>query len=93
MSHAADNAKELKVVLERDLGRVVGWVKENNLKLNVKKTQLLMLSRKSRAQEVESTKVTMDGEQILRSQTVKCLGVWIADNLMWKEHIEAVCKK
>ena len=36
MSHAANNAKELKVVLERDLGRVVGWVKENHLKLGTR---------------------------------------------------------
>jgi hypothetical protein len=53
----------------------------------------MVLSRKSRAQEVESANVLMDGEQIVRSRTVKCLGVWIDDKLMWKDHDNAVRKK
>lgn len=37
MAFAAYNVRELEDVLERDLGRVVEWVKDNHLRLNTKK--------------------------------------------------------
>ena len=58
------------------------------MKLNVEKTQLLLLSRKWRAQELESVEIRMDGQKIVRSKTVKCLGVLSDDGLTWKEQVQ-----
>ena len=93
MFHAANSASELEAVLEKDLNSVCQWVDENKLKLNVKKTQLLLLGRKGRAQELEDVNVTLNGEQLSRSRTVKCLGVSIDDGLTWREHIESLRRK
>ena len=43
------------------------WVETNKLKLNGQKTQLLLLSRKRRAQELEQVEIEMDGQKIERS--------------------------
>ena len=75
MSHAANSALELEAVLEKDLNDVAQWVVENKLMLNAKKTQLLFLVRKDRAQELEDVSVTLNGEQLPRSQMLNCLGV------------------
>ena len=93
MFHAANSASELEAVLEKDLNSVCQWVDENKLKLNVKKTQLLLLGRKGRAQELEDVNVTLNGEQLSRSRIVKCLGVSIDDGLTWREHIESLRRK
>lgn len=60
----------------------------NQLNLNVKKTQLLLWGGKVG----QGAGVHQDDiEQLPRSHVVKCLGVWIDDR--WKRHIEAVRKK
>ena len=50
MSHAVNSASELEAMLEKDLNNVAQWVDENKLMLDAKKTQLLLLGRKGRAQ-------------------------------------------
>lgn len=78
--------------LREDLENVARWVEANKLKLNVEKTQLLLLSRKWRAQELESVEVRMSDQKIVRSKTVKCLGVLLDDGLTWKEQVQSVRK-
>ena len=91
MSHTAVSASELEFSLNRDMEGITKWMDKNRLKLNVKKTQLLLLGRRSRAHE--SVKVIMNGEQLIRSGMVRYLGVWIDDGLTWRKHIEMVRKK
>ena len=37
--------------------------------------------------------MTLNGEQLPRSQMVKCLGVWIDDGLTQKRQAEAACEE
>ncbi len=76
MSYAADTVGELEDVLEKELNSIDRWVDRNHLKLNVKKTQLLLLGRKSRMHQLDSVKVSLNSENLSRKRTVKCLGVW-----------------
>ena len=45
--------------------------------IKVEYMQLLLLSRKWRAQELENAEIRMDGHKRVRSKTVKCLGVFV----------------
>ena len=81
MSHTAVSASEREFSLNRDMESITKRMDKNRLKLNVKKTQLLLLGRRFRAHELESVKVIMNGEQIIRSRMVRYLGVWIDDGL------------
>ena len=63
--HASGTAQEMASVLEDDLSILAHWVRNNGLKLNVNKTQVIMLSRKGRVKELESIKVTLLGVEIL----------------------------
>lgn len=51
--HAADTADELGAVLDGDLNRLADWMSDNGLLQNENKTQLLLLSIKGRANELE----------------------------------------
>ena len=80
-------------MLKSDLARVADWVERNGLKVNEAKTQMLLLSRRRRAKELEDVVVTLRGQEVTRSDRVKYLGVWIDEGLTWSDHIEVVRKK
>jgi len=75
-----------------DLEGVARWV-EDKLQLNVKKTKLMLLSRKRRAHELKNVEVRIDDQKIERSKSVKCLGVLLDDGLTWKEQVQSVRKR
>lgn len=90
---ASDSSAALSSGLSADLARVADWVERNRLKLNEAKTQMLLLSRRRRAKELEDVVVTLRGQEVTRSDKVKYLGVWIDEGLTWSDHIEVVRKK
>ena len=51
------------------------------------------MGRKRRERELSTVKVVMDGEEIERKRSVKCLGVMLDDALSWKDQVESVRKK
>ena len=46
--------------VERDLRRVADWISSNGLRMNVAKTQLMVLSRRGRCDEADSVQVMMN---------------------------------
>ena len=92
MSLVSSDVNRLEEGSVDDLEGVARWVEVYKLKLNVEKTQLLLLSRKRRARELESVEKRMYGQKIVRSKTVKCLGVLLDDGLTWKEQVQSVRK-
>jgi hypothetical protein len=66
MFPAVNSPSELESVLEADLQSVSKWVEDNKLQLN--KTQLLLLGRRGRAREVKSVRVSLNGKQLPRSR-------------------------
>ena len=93
MSFVSDDVSDLEDGLSSDLERVKKWVYDNRLKLNDGKTQMLLLSRRRRAHELEQVDVRIQGQTVTRSAKVKYLGVWVDDGLTWRDHIEAVRRK
>ena len=51
----------------RDLGRVADWINTNGLRMNVAKTQLMVLSRRGMCDEADSVQVKV-GDDELRKQ-------------------------
>ena len=90
---ACDNSMDLSKRLNTDLIGVANWVKTNGLILNEKKTQMLLLSWKKRAKELENVVVKLNEKVVARCDKVKYLGVWIDEGLTWRVHVEAVRRK
>ena len=85
--------QEMKSCLEDDLGNVVCWLKANGLKMNVKKTNVLFLSRKGRRHLVKKESLLLEGVSIPASTYVKFLGVIVDDELTWAEHVKFIRQK
>ena len=93
LSLACKDACDLEEGLTRNVQVVARWVEENRLRLNVEKTQMLLLSRRGRRRELDSVKVMLQGQPLTRCGKVKCLGVWIDNCLTWRDHIADVRRK
>ena len=55
--------------------------------INAKKSQMLLLSRRGWAKELEGVKVVLNGQNIPRSSSVRYLRVMMDDKFSWKEHM------
>ena len=73
--------------MERDLRRVADWISSNGLRMNVAKTQLMVLSRKGRRDEANSVQVKVGNDE-LKKDCARYLGMEIDRDLTWKAHIE-----
>ena len=93
LAHVSSDVRELERGLTDDLENVAKWVDANRLKLNMKKTQLVLMSRKRRKNELDSVCVKLDDQEVARTKSAMCLGVVIDEELKWHEHITNVRKK
>ena len=61
---ASDNVRGLSNSLNTDLEGVANWVEQNGLKLDETKTQMLLLGRRKRAQELDDVNVVLKGQKV-----------------------------
>ena len=61
---SSDSPAGLEHKLSCDLNEVNKWVDKNKLRINDKKTQMLLMSRKRRQTELDGVKVVLDGRAV-----------------------------
>ena len=91
--HSCHDSRQLQDTLTNDLSSIANWLKTNHLQMNVTKTKLLLLARRSRAQELDKVKLSVNDVEVERRDDVKFLGVVIGSELNWEKHVAAVRKK
>ena len=89
VSFQSANLNELEEMMTSDLSRLNTWLKANRLSLDIAKTEHMVIDTR----HVDRISVNVDNTVIKRVQQTKSLGLTIDDNLMWKNHISAICKK
>ena len=78
-----------------ELANVLTWFKSNKLSLNVDKIKRLLFHPFSKRQVLPQTlpNLLIENKHIKRENVTKFLGVFIYENLSWKQHIDIViCK-
>ena len=79
--------------LEEDLNRVAKWIMNNGLKMNIAKTQLMVLSKKGNTRKVDDI-VVRSGDQVLsKKEAVKYFSLQIDKDLSWRLHMDSVRQK
>ena len=69
------------------------WYKDNFLKGNYDKYNLMLLGRKNKNEDSPSINVKIDEQVIKSSPDLKLLGVTLDDELSFSAHISDICKK
>ena len=87
------NSIEVSHKLDRLLDSIEKFLKENNLKLNKDKTNLIRTTTrqqlaKNGPENIKLSTLDSDGKNIVPSLQVKLLGLTISSNLTWSKHLE-----
>ena len=77
-------------MLTEELHHLSSWISRNGLRMNLRKTQFMCLSRKGREKEAMNLEILVDNQVLERYDDVKYLGVIVDKQLNWKKHIESV---
>ena len=76
-------------IIGKDLYNISRWITSNGLKMNVAKTQLMVMNRRSKDKKVEQIQVSIDGTELNKQSSVKYLGVLIDNDLAWKAYVKS----
>jgi hypothetical protein len=73
--------------INSSLDNIYRWFSANKLSLNVEKTNYVVFHRFRQVIPNFSHPILIDSRQIKRVNTVKFLGIYLDQNMNWKEHI------
>lgn len=80
------NIDELIDSMNIEMEKVIDWLNVNKLSLNLKKTHY-MIFRKRRAKVEIKNKLCINGTVISMERKTKFLGIYIDENLLFKDHV------
>ena len=83
----------LTVSLTNELEHVSDFFKANQLKLNAKKTKMVIFRKKKLPQNHENLDVFLDGVKLSHDESAEFLGVTIDSTLSWDKHCNNVANK
>ncbi len=78
-------------VMNQQASLVSTWSKQNNTKLNTKKTKEMQICFSRQPPKLEP--IIIDDTEIEVVSQAKLLGVWFRDDLTWHTHVEEIHKK
>ena len=89
-SHKQKKAELTINAIQSSLNRLTSWCKNNNMTINIAKTQFQFFTLKK-----ESTKINLNcnGSTLQRTEKAKYLGVSFDTKLTWKNHIQQIKDK
>ena len=84
------NIKTLFETVNNELQKISQWFISNKLSLNVKKTKYSFFHKPSKKDNIPLAlpKLCINNYQIQRSESIKFFGVFLDENLTWKDHIK-----
>src|ERR1043165_1920485 len=88
--------KSVESLFERanhELTTISSWFRANKLSLNIDKTKFILFRSRRKLLPAYNYRLTIDGQQIMQTESCKFLGVYLDQNLTWKEHITQISKK
>ena len=69
------------------------WLIANKLTINIMKTNFLVFKSRQKKLMKENLNIKIMKESITQRQSIKFLGVFVDQNLNWKEHIHIISGK
>lgn len=84
------NYNELIENINYDIKIIHEWFNDNHLKLNIKKTKIMLIKTKNEEEMQHFIGINFDNKLIERVNSIKYLGLTIDDKLSWDEHVDTI---
>ena len=85
------NLQKLNETVSKEIEKINTWLLTNKLTIHFSKTDYLLFSPK--ANEQINFSVSIQGNQIKKTQVARYLGIFIDNKLKWEYHVQHICKK
>lgn len=79
--------------MKNDIELISNWFQDNNLKLNVSKTKILVIDNHNNENLKHFLGINFNGELIKREKSIKYLGLIIDEKLTWNDHVKLLKNK
>ena len=83
----------LQHILNSELEKVSNWLMANKLTVNIKKTNYVIFKVRQKQLPSELFNIKNDNETFERKIHTKFLGVYVDENLNWKDHVNLFANK
>jgi hypothetical protein len=84
------NEEELQIRISKITKQLEGWLCENDLVVNTTKTVAMSFHSKQPKIPLKPN-IFIQNSKITYKSEVKCLGIYIMDNLKWNGHVKYLC--
>jgi len=94
LTFADTDLTSLSEQINTDLRGVADWLFANKLTLNTLKSEFMLIGSYQRLENLDDNiSIQLDGIEITRKTSTKCLGVYIDEHLTWQSQIDNIAKK
>jgi len=88
----AESIPEAENIMNAELRKISAWTRENKLKFNEQKSQVMLMSRRKRKENKE-VKVYLNNRPLIQVRSIKYLGIIFDHKLTFREHINHMAEK
>ena len=79
--------------VNKELTKIDEWMRLNKLSLNYSKTKYMLITNKTKSEDLINGNITIGKHKIEQVTQIKYLGVTFDNKLTWKPHIQEICSK
>lgn len=89
--YKSTDSRELEIIVNNDLEKYQGWLINNKLQINLKKTTYMLFMQKN--MNAVDMHIKIGNETINRVDSAKYLGLILDENINWSKHVQHIEKK
>ena len=82
-----DSTSEIQEKLEANAKKITNWLEENYLMLAPEKSELMIVSNKQNAKQIQNVEIQVEGKTIRQKDHIKLLGITLDNNLSFNTYI------
>ena len=90
--YTSKHPSNIQVAINSDIKRLEKWFTENKMKLNVSKTEFMIIQPQNTENRYRKIHITMKKKIIEHSDNLKILGITLNKTLKWDTHINEVIR-
>lgn len=89
--YKSKNSTDLENIVNSDLKQYYIWLLQNNLKINIDKTRIMIFKQKNKV--IDNIHIQINNITVVKTNKIKYLGLVLDDQLNWSAHIEHIKEK